>query len=266
MASRDELLSELPDLLRFARSIARDEDQAHDLVQETVIRALERADQYRSDGTLGAWLRTILRNQAIDRARKSIHELSVDQVETEWRDDELTVDPAVVVERSADREELEDALARLPFTYRMAVVLHDVEGWTTAEIAKFEKIGLPAAKQRLRRGRMMLVSALAGGALRRHALKGVPMRCWDARQHVSDYLNGSLAGELSEMVEAHLTVCPTCPPLYAALVGVRDQMNLIRDDDRVVPPDLAARIEQLLPEAGQLPTGRPVSPPPGLAS
>jgi len=242
MAVREDLLHELSDLLRFARSVARNEDLAQDLVQETMIRAIERADQFRSEGNLGAWLRSILRNLAIDRVRKSSHELTVDHVEMEWHEDELTVDPAYIAERSADRAELEDALARLPFVYRTTVVLHDAEGWTLPEIAEMEGIGLPAAKQRLRRGRMMLVSALAGGSLRRHALKGVPMRCWDARQHVSDYMNGTLADELAGSVEAHLERCPTCPPLYAALVGVREQMGALRDRDNVIPPGLAERI------------------------
>jgi hypothetical protein len=57
------------------------------------------------------------------------------------------------------------------------------------------EVGLPAAKQRLRRGRMMLVTAISDGHERRENLKGVPMRCWDARQHVSEYLNGDLDTE-----------------------------------------------------------------------
>ena len=246
MVDREELLGELSDLLRFARSIARNEHLAQDLVQDTMIRAMERGDQFRSDGNLGAWLRSILRNLAIDRVRKASHELTVDHVEMEWHEDELTVDPAYIAERSADRAELEDALSRIPFTYRTTVVLHDAEGWTVPEIADMDGIEIPAAKQRLRRGRMMLVSALAGGSLRRHALKGVPMRCWDARQHVSDYMNGTLDQPLAESVESHLSVCPTCPPLYAALVGVRDQMGTLRDKNNVVPDDLAARINSLV--------------------
>ena len=242
MVIREDLLHELSDLLRFARSVARNEDLAQDLVQETMVRSIERADQFRSEGNLGAWLRSILRNLAIDRVRKSSHELTVDHVEMEWHEDELTVDPAYIAERSADKAELEDALARLPFVYRTTVVLHDAEGWTLSEIAEMEEVRLPAAKQRLRRGRMMLVSALAGGSLRRHALKGVPMRCWDARQHVSDYMNGTLAEELVQSVEAHLERCPTCPPLYAALVGVREQMGGLRDRDNVIPAGLAERI------------------------
>jgi len=56
-------------------------------------------------------------------------------VEARWRDPSYTVDAATVVERAETREELEDALLRLPVICRTAVVLHDAEGMTVAEIA-----------------------------------------------------------------------------------------------------------------------------------
>jgi RNA polymerase sigma-70 factor (ECF subfamily) len=170
----------------------------------------------------------------------------VEEIEDRWRDDEYTVDPAVVIDRAATRDELEDALARIPFNYRTAVLLHDVEQWTVRDIAELEEIGLPAAKQRLRRGRMALVSALASGVDRRHALRGVPMRCWDARRHVSDYLDGNLDSGTARTVEAHLEICPTCPPLYAALVGVHEAVGSLRDPDSVVPPAIANRLLKTL--------------------
>src|SRR5690606_14497289 len=111
---------------------------------------------------------------------------------------------------------------------RSVVLLHDVEGWTVAEIADLLELGLPAAKQRLRRGRMMLVTALADGQERRENLKGVPLHCWDARRHVSDYLDGDLGPETSSMLERHLETCPTCPPLYASLVGVQAELGTLR--------------------------------------
>jgi RNA polymerase sigma-70 factor (ECF subfamily) len=133
-------------------------------------------------------------------------------------------------------------LVRLPFDHRTVVILHDIEQWRVREIAELQSISLPAAKQRLRRGRMMLVSALASGADRRERLKGVPMRCWDARQHVSDYLDGTLDAETAATVEAHLAECPTCPPLYAALVDTHQHLAACRDPDSVIPPALEARL------------------------
>jgi RNA polymerase sigma-70 factor (ECF subfamily) len=231
-----------PQLYRFALSLTRRPDAAEDLVQEAFLRAWRQRGTFRGDANPAGWLHRILHNAAIDRLRRERHELLVADVEEAWRDDAYTVDSQAVIERAQDREELEDALVRLPFIYRSAVVLHDVQEMTTREIADVLHIGEPAVKQRLRRGRMMLVSALAQSAARQAALKGVPMRCWDARRLVSDYLNHTLAAEDRTMVEAHMARCPTCPPLYASLVGVRETLSVLRDPDSVVPPDLAERI------------------------
>ena len=89
---------------------------------------------------------------------------------------------------------------------------------------------------------MMLVSALAAGHERRVAMAGVPMNCWDARIKVSDYLDGELPDRQAKVLEEHLSRCPTCPPLYAALVGIRDRLGAMRDPNKVVPPHLADRI------------------------
>jgi RNA polymerase sigma-70 factor, ECF subfamily len=45
------------------------------------------------------------------------------------------IDPKGVIERAELRDELEDALIRLPVIYRIAVVLHDAYGWTGPELA-----------------------------------------------------------------------------------------------------------------------------------
>ena len=156
------------------------------------------------------------------------------------------MDAATVVERAETRQELEDALVRLPVIYRTMVVLHDAEEMTVAQIADIQGVGLPAAKQRLRRGRMMLVDALAQGRARRDALSGVPLRCWDAGSKVSDYLDDGLPASDRVLVERHLEACPTCPPLYAALVGTRAALGALRDADNVVPSSLADRIKELL--------------------
>jgi RNA polymerase sigma-70 factor (ECF subfamily) len=233
-------------LYRMALSITRDPHLAADLVQDTFVRAMQKIDQYSGEGPLLSWMRRILHNIAIDRSRRAAHEVVVDDVEAHWREDEYTVDPAIVAERASTRAELEDALVRVPFIYRVAVILHDVDGWKVREIAETQDISLPAAKQRLRRGRMALVTALADGHERRKQLEGVPMRCWDARQHVSDYLDGQLEPSTAAIVEGHLAVCPTCPPLYAALVDAHAGLGALRDADAVIPPDLEARIRQAL--------------------
>ena len=212
----------------------------------------------------GAWLHRILHNLAVDGARRSREmptgdaEQLADAVEARWRQDSYTVDAAVVIARAETRAQLQDALVHLPVDYRAAVVLHDAEGLTVREIAEIQGVSLPAAKQRLRRGRMMLVTELARDAQRREEARGVPMRCWDARRRISDYLDGELAEAEAARVEQHLAGCPTCPPLYAALVGATGALRSSatrRDPDTVVPEALARRVRRLL-EPGSAPAGQ----------
>jgi RNA polymerase sigma-70 factor (ECF subfamily) len=246
---RSRLAAEVPGLLRYARTITADSQLAEDLVQETLLRALQRADSFRGEASLATWLHRILHNLAVDLFRADREDATEDierEVEEKWRDDSYTVDAATVVERAETREELADALVHLPVIYRTAVVLHDSEAMTVAEIADVQGVGLPAAKARLRRGRMMLVDALAQGRERRAALAGVPLRCWDARSKVSDYLDDELPAPDRVLVERHLETCPTCPPLYAGLVGTRAALGALRDADTVVPSSLADRINELL--------------------
>ncbi len=238
----EDLTEHLDDLYRYALRVTGDPNLAADTVQDTVVRALERREQYRSDAPLRHWLMRIAHNLIVDRARRSAHEVVVDDVETLWRDDTYTVEAEAVVERAATRNELLDALARVPYIYRSAVVLHDIDGLRVSDVAAIHDISLPAAKQRLRRGRMSMVTAINHGPERRKAMKEVRMPCWDARQHVSEYLNGDLDRATAKMIEAHLATCPTCPALYAALVGVHDELGRLRDPNAVIAPDDRDRI------------------------
>lgn len=210
------------------------------------MRAWAKQHQLREGAPIGPWLDRIVVNLVIDRSRARRDEIDLAAVEDRWRDDDYTVDPERVLANVELREDLEDALARLPVGYRAAVVLHDAVGLTTAAVAEALEIGLPAAKQRLRRGRMMLVSALAEDDPRRAASAAQPMRCWKARRQISAYLDDELPAAGRRAVEEHLGGCPTCPPLYASLVGLQQTLGELRDADKVVPEEIAARIARLL--------------------
>ncbi len=228
----DQLSEALPGeadgLLRFTRTLTRDPLQAQDLAQETMARALEHCESFRGESGLSTWLHRIAHNLAVDQARRK-HEVPSEEVaesvEALWRNEAYTVDAQTVVSRAQQRRELESALHRLPTIYRVAVVLHDAEGMTMRQIADIQDIGLPAAKQRLRRGRMMLVSELSDQASQPMQQPVLVLDCWQARSRVSDYMNDSLAATERTSVEAHLETCPTCPPLYHALVGVRTALR-----------------------------------------
>lgn len=247
------LPAQVPGLLRFAHRLTRTRADAEDLVQETLTRAIERAASFRGESSLATWLHRIQHNLAVDGARRSREvpvedPATVEAVERKWAEDAYSVDAEALVARAETREELEDALVHLPLGYRTAVVLHDAEGLTVPEVAQIQGVSLAAAKQRVRRGRMMLLNELARGHERRHALRGVPLRCWDARSQVSDFLDGELDQTSVAFLQRHIESCPTCPPLVTALVGTRQALARTasgRDPDSVIPPAIAARLAAL---------------------
>ena len=103
----NELAGILPEqtqaLYRYVPSISRDSATAEDLVQETMVRALEKSDTLRSPASLRSWLFRIAHNTTIDYYRRQREEPSEDlalEVEKRWQDDDYTVDAAVVVTRA----------------------------------------------------------------------------------------------------------------------------------------------------------------------
>jgi RNA polymerase sigma-70 factor (ECF subfamily) len=240
-----ELQEAAPRLYRYALSLSRDHDLAEDLVQDTMVKAIEHGDAFLGGSSLQTWLHRILHNCYVDDVRAS-HDTSTSPedvaalVDARWQDDSYTVDVEKVVLRAERDEELRDALATLPLTYRSAVILHDVEDWTAAHIAEIHEVSLSAAKQRIRRGRMMLVDELAASAQRHAEPSGAD--CWEARLKVSDYLDGGLSQPEREAIEHHIDDCPTCSPLVDGMVGVRKGLGRLRLPDTFIAPELAERL------------------------
>lgn len=153
---RDRIIELLPRLRRFARSLARNAQDADDLVQITAERALARADQFQADRPVAGWLFGILRNAWIDEGRSR-------------RRRESLLDPADLAEQvrdpagSSDPELLclQDALARLPEDQRLAVALVLVEGLSYKEAAAIMSVPVGTLTSRLARGREALQSLLS---------------------------------------------------------------------------------------------------------
>jgi RNA polymerase sigma-70 factor, ECF subfamily len=119
-----------------------DREAARDLLQDTYLRALQRLDSFRGEGTLLSWLRGIALRQATDRwrhlrgqVRRVVH-LTEQVVENQ-------ADPAAVAATNADDARLsvggpafQAALGRLSAHQRACLLLHEYEGLSHAEIAR----------------------------------------------------------------------------------------------------------------------------------
>jgi RNA polymerase sigma-70 factor (ECF subfamily) len=154
------LVDLLPRLRRFARVLARSDADAHDLVQETVERALAKRSGFRPGTRLDSWAFTIMRRIFIDQTRSNARWARV-LAPADERTPEVA-DAAMAGEAlRADALAVRDALQALPDDQRLAVALVLIDGLSYAEAA--EVLGVPAGTltSRLVRGRQALIQTLA---------------------------------------------------------------------------------------------------------
>jgi len=149
-----------PRLLATAlRLVGGNHGDAEDVVQETWTRAMRRLVGFEWRSSLSTWLQSIVINCARERWRIATWESldGRDRVETEGREDLRTPHPALRSTHGASEAiDLERAVAALPEGYRAVFVLHDVEGYTHAEIAALCGISEGTSKSQLFHARRAL--------------------------------------------------------------------------------------------------------------
>lgn len=151
-------------LLRVAQVLCRNEAEAEDLVQETLLKAFRHLDQF-TDGTEARkWLIAILRNTRIDRVRSQAGKsaMSLDAAEIDPPADEPVEDNTgawhnadALLDVLSDQQMI-DALLKLPEEIRWSMLLVDVEGLQMTEAADVMQVPAGTVKSRLFRGRRML--------------------------------------------------------------------------------------------------------------
>jgi len=162
-----EAMLHLDALYSFALKLSRSRDDAEDLVSDTMLRALERWEQYRLGTNIRAWLFTILYHLFVSRKRR------IDAREVLAPDDSDggapfepvgETDPEGAFYNSFIDEQVVAAIQALPGEYRSAVMLSDVQGMRYAEVAQVLGVPEGTVKSRLFRGRRILQKKLRGYA------------------------------------------------------------------------------------------------------
>jgi RNA polymerase sigma-70 factor (ECF subfamily) len=157
-ALTSELEAELPKLRARARRLCRNESDALDLVQDTLLRALVYADSFESGTNLRAWLAQIEKSIFVSRYRRSRRERRALE--------RLTFDPCAWPQRepSPPRPALGSrtsvALAELPDQFRRVVELVDLGGFEYVDAARALSVPVGTIMSRLYRGRRILAARL----------------------------------------------------------------------------------------------------------
>lgn len=156
---RHRIVELLPRFRRFARTLARNPDDADDLVQIAIERALLRYEQWRPETRLESWMFGIIRNAWIDeiRSRRRQNELFAPEEFGEHVGDRSA-------EAQLDHMAIHAALARLNIEQREVVGLVLVEGLSYKEAAEILEIPIGTLTSRLARGRDALQTMLGAPA------------------------------------------------------------------------------------------------------
>lgn len=142
-----ERITDMEDTMyRVSYSVLKNPHDQADAIQETILKAWWKLDSLREDQYFQTWVIRILMNVCRDMARKKHRECPSEHIEVEAPP---TADGAMM-----------EALSELDEKYRLTIVLHHVEGYTTKEVARIMRVPEGTVKFRLARGRKLLKEIL----------------------------------------------------------------------------------------------------------
>lgn len=131
------------DMYRVAIAILMNDEDAADVIQETILDCWERIGTLRENRYFKTWLTRILINNCYDIRRKRENLAPMEEYEPSAVEDSYNL-------------ELKEALAALDEIYRIPMLLHYGQGWKTKEIAELLHVSASTIQTRLARGREKL--------------------------------------------------------------------------------------------------------------
>ena len=160
-----------PQLFATALRMTRKRADAEDLVQETFLKGWRAFDSYQQGTNLRAWLFRIMTNTFINKynsQQRRPQETELDDVEELFLFRRMGAFDQSKMNQSAEDqmlelftdEEVKNAIESLPETFRIPVLLSDVEGFSYKEIAEMLEVPIGTVMSRLHRGRKAMQKML----------------------------------------------------------------------------------------------------------
>jgi len=143
-----------------------DLDDARDASQEAFLKAFENIRRFEGRSKFSTWLTSIAVNTATEmlRRRKPTESLDDATIEDDFRPRQVQQwarDPEDLLSATQRNALVREAVSRLPYKYRVAVLLRDISQFSTEDAAATLGLSVPALKARVLRGRLMLRESLA---------------------------------------------------------------------------------------------------------
>jgi RNA polymerase sigma-70 factor, ECF subfamily len=237
-------------VFRFGMKMCGAEEDAKDILQETLLAAARNMDGFRGSSSVSTWLYAIARSFCIKKRRTSkFAPEHLESLEGGEGGAHETADarrsPEEDVAGRQVKDALQGAIARLEPMYREVLVLRDVEGLSAAEVAEVLGITVEAVKSRLHRARVAVrdqVAPLLG--VEEPTAPAPGPACPDVLGLFSQRLEGEISANVCEELEQHLHGCPRCS---ARCDSLRASLQLCRQaGDETVPPRIEHSVRTAL--------------------
>ncbi len=242
---------------RFGVRMCRNQADAEDVLQETLIAAARGIKTFRRESSVSTWLHTIARSFCIKKRRAS----KFAPREVVSFDDRLALDAptldAAPDHAASDRELsilLESAIDALDNTSREVLVLRDIEGLTAPEVGEVLGMSVEAVKSRLHRARASVRKRIESAlpAAERSSQHPATTGCPDIVSLFSRYLEGEIGAVDCDAMQAHLATCKRCE---AACGSLKRTLALCRAaPEGNVPAPIQALVRRALREFTATPT------------
>ncbi|MGB7290731.1 MAG: sigma-70 family RNA polymerase sigma factor [Thermodesulfobacteriota bacterium] len=151
----------------MARRITRDPTDAEDVMQEVYLTLIDKLDTFREESKFSSWLYRVVANASYMHLRKNKrynNDIILDNYAPYDEDGSLrgikdkdwSSRPDNVLFSQESLEIIEKAIDELPDSYRLVIILRDIEGFSNEEVAETLNLSLQALKSRLHRARLVL--------------------------------------------------------------------------------------------------------------
>ena len=162
---------------RLAFRFVRNETEAKEIVQDTLLSVWRKLDSFKGDSQFGSWLFRVTANAALMRLRSQRRhaEVSTEELPAGYLDSQQSPygqvtsqgenwskRPDEEMQSEELRQQIQAAVDALPEIYRTVFLVRDVDGLSTEETAEALGLSIPTVKTRLHRARIALREAIGG--------------------------------------------------------------------------------------------------------
>lgn len=151
-------------IYRLGLKMLRSPQDAEDLLQKTFLSVFENMHRFKGMSKVSTWIFRIATNHALMKLRsekaKPVHSLDApvetgnDPVYPQLIDENSQITD--FLETREFFEKVEEAVAQMPYIYRLVFILRDIEGFSNTDVAQMLNLTVPAVKSRVLRARLFL--------------------------------------------------------------------------------------------------------------